>query len=208
MFRKFPDDIKYIALDEAWTMLSGVLSEFIESMYRTIRKTNGSVTIITQGITEITSSKIGPAIINNSATKIILRHVNPDSLAQLQAPLGLTGHEMDLIKSVRSTEALREFFIKQGAKGKVFALEASPQLDAILTSKPVERNHLNKLVKFYQQTQPRPETGQKRPLKLNAEGNTQYEPVRVQRLDYAVDQFVEDKQARKGALAQMSMPVR
>jgi type IV secretory pathway VirB4 component len=57
-------------------MLSGVLSEFIESMYRTIRKTNGSVTIITRCITEITSSKIGPAIINNSATKIILRHIN------------------------------------------------------------------------------------------------------------------------------------
>ncbi|GAA4367772.1 TraG family conjugative transposon ATPase [Hymenobacter saemangeumensis] len=201
LFRKFPDDIKYIALDEAWTMLSGVLSEFIESMYRTIRKTNGSVTIITQGITEITSSKIGPAIINNSATKIILRHVNPDSLAQLQAPLGLTGHEMDLIKSVRSTEALREFFIKQGAKGKVFALEASPQLDAILTSKPIERNHLNQLVKFYQQTQQRPRTDKNGHVLLNAEGQIEYEPVRVQRLDYAVDQFVEDKQARKGALA-------
>ena len=201
LFRKFPDDIKYIALDEAWTMLSGVLSEFIESMYRTIRKTNGSVTIITQGITEITSSKIGPAIINNSATKIILRHVNPDSLAQLQAPLGLTGHEMDLIKSVRSTEALREFFIKQGAKGKVFALEASPQLDAILTSKPVERNYLNQLITFYQQIQQRPRTDQNGHVLLNAEGQIEYEPVRVQRLDYAVDQFVEDKQARKGALA-------
>lgn len=202
LFRKFPDDIKYIALDEAWTMLSGVLSEFIESMYRIIRKTNGSVAIITQGITEITSSKIGPAIINNSATKIILRHVNPNSLAQLQAPLGLTGHEMDLIKSVRSTEALREFFIKQGAKGKVFALEASPQLDAILTSKPVERNHLNKLVKFYQQTQQRPRTDKNGHVQLTANGQLEYEPVRVQRLDYAVDQFVEDKQARKGALPQ------
>ena len=31
LFRKFPDAVKYIALDEAWTMLSGVLSEFIES---------------------------------------------------------------------------------------------------------------------------------------------------------------------------------
>ncbi|TYZ06117.1 type IV secretion system protein VirB4 [Hymenobacter lutimineralis] len=202
LFRKFPDDIKYIALDEAWTMLSGVLSEFIESMYRTIRKTNGSVTIITQGITEITSSKIGPAIINNSATKIILRHVNPDSLAQLQAPLGLTGHEMDLIKSVRSTEALREIFIKQGAKGKIFGVEASPQLDAILTSKPVERNYLNKLVKFYQQTNLKPVLDRNGRPKLDAEGNTQYEPVKVQRLDYAVDQFVEDKQARKGVLAQ------
>lgn len=197
LFRKFPDAVKYIALDEAWTMLSGVLSEFIESMYRTIRKTNGSVTIITQGIHEITSSKIGPAVINNSSTKIILRHINPDSLAQLQAPLGLTGHEMDLIKSVRATDQLREFFIKQGGKAKVYALEASPQLDAILTSKPVERNHLNNLVKFYQQHQ--------RTLKVDKNGQPvlkdgipQFKTTVVQRLDYAVDQFVEDKQ--KGAL--------
>ncbi|MBC6700214.1 TraG/VirB4 family ATPase, partial [Hymenobacter puniceus] len=148
-----------------------------------------------------TSSKIGPAIINNSATKIILRHVNPDSLAQLQAPLGLTGHEMDLIKSVRSTDALREIFIKQGAKGKIFGVEASPQLDAILTSKPVERNYLNKLVKFYQQTNRKPVLDKSGRLQLDAEGNPQYEPVKVQRLDYAVDQFVEDKQARTGVLA-------
>jgi conjugal transfer ATP-binding protein TraC len=201
LFRKFPDSVKYIALDEAWTMLSGVLSEFIESMYRTIRKTNGSVTIITQGITEITNSKIGPAIINNSATKVILRHINPDSLAQLQAPLGLTGHEMDLIKSVRSTDALREFFIKQGGKGKVFALEASPQLDAILTSKPVERNHLNTLVKFYQQHDRKLKHDKNGRVVLGPDGAPVYEEVKVQRLDYAVDQFVEDKQARKGALA-------
>jgi conjugal transfer ATP-binding protein TraC len=201
LFRKFPDSVKYIALDEAWTMLSGVLSEFIESMYRTIRKTNGSVTIITQGITEITNSKIGPAIINNSATKVILRHINPDSLAQLQAPLGLTGHEMDLIKSVRSTDALREFFIKQGGKGKVFALEASPQLDAILTSKPVERNHLNTLVKFYQQHDRKLKHDKNGRILLGPDGAPVYEEVKVQRLDYAVDQFVEDKQARKGALA-------
>ena len=200
LFRKFPDAVKYIALDEAWTMLSGVLSEFIESMYRTIRKTNGSVTIITQGITEITSSKIGPAIINNSATKIILRHINPDSLAQLQAPLGLTGHEMDLIKSVRSTDSLREFFIKQGGKGKVFALEAPPQLDAILTSKPVERNYLNKLVKFYQQHNRKLKHDKSGRVVLGPDGAPEYEVIKVQRLDYAVDQFVEDKQARKGAL--------
>ncbi len=201
LFRKFPDAVKYIALDEAWTMLSGVLSEFIESMYRTIRKTNGSATIITQGITEITNSKIGPAIINNSATKIVLRHINPDSLAQLQSPLGLTGHEMDLIKSVRSTDALREFFIKQGGKGKVFALEASPQLDAILTSKPVERNHLNKLVKFYQQHNRKIKHDKSGRVVLGLDGTPEFEEVKVQRLDYAVDQFVEDKQARKGALA-------
>ena len=197
LFRKFPEAVKYIALDEAWTMLSGVLSEFIESMYRTIRKTNGSVTIITQGINEIVNSKIGSAIITNSGTKIILRHINPDSLAQLQAPLGLTGHEMDLIKSVRATDHLREFFIKQGDKGKVFALEASPQLDAILTSKPFERNHLNSLIKFYQQTNKRPKIDRDGRPVLGPDGTPAYEEVKVQRLDYAVEQFVEDKRNRK-----------
>ena len=197
LFRKFPDAVKYIALDEAWTMLSGVLSEFIESMYRTIRKTNGSVTIITQGINEIVTSKIGPAIIGNSATKIILRHTNPDSLAQLQKPLGFTGHEMDLIRSARSTEALREFFIKQGSKGKIFALEASPQLDAILTSKPAERNQLNSLVKFYQRHDRRLKLDKHGRVELDADGNPEYEEVAVQQLEYAVAQFVEDKQARK-----------
>ena len=102
---------------------------------------------------------------------------------------------------MRSTDALREIFIKQGAKGKIFGVEASPQLDAILTSKPMERNYLNKLVKFYQQTNRKPVLDKSGRLQLDAAGNPQYEEVKVQRLDYAVDQFVEDKQARKGALA-------
>lgn len=201
LFRKFPSAVKYIALDEAWAMLSGVLLDFIESMYRTIRKTNGSVTIITQGINEIVESKIGPAVINNSATKIILRHSNESTLAQLQAPLGLTDHEMDLIRSVRSTEHFREFFIKQGTKGKVFGLEASPQLDAILTSKPNERNYLNQLVKFYQQSHQRVKRDSLGQAVTDANGHPEYETRHTQRLDYAVNQFVEHKQARTGALA-------
>lgn len=56
-------------------------------------------------------------------------------------------------------------------------------------------------MKFYQQTQLRPKTDKNGHVVLDANGQIEYEPVRVQRLDYAVDQFVEDKQARRGALA-------
>ncbi|WP_192825182.1 VirB4 family type IV secretion system protein [Rufibacter sp. LB8] len=195
LFRKFPDDIKYIALDEAWAMLSGgVMEEFIVSMYRTIRKTNGSITIITQGIQEIVESRIGYALINNSSTKIILRHSNPDSLAKLQTPLGFTNHEMDLIKSVRSTADFREFFIKQGTKGKVYILEAAPELGAILSSKPVERNHLNRLVKRYQQQHKRFAMDKNGKVKME-NGYPVFETFTEQRLDYAVEQFTEDKRA-------------
>ncbi|MFB9865587.1 VirB4 family type IV secretion system protein [Rufibacter immobilis] len=195
LFRKFPDDIKYIALDEAWAMLSGgVMEDFIVSMYRTIRKTNGSITIITQGIQEIVESRIGYALINNSSTKIILRHSNPDSLAKLQTPLGFTNHEMDLIKSVRSTADFREFFIKQGTKGKVYILEAAPELGAILSSKPVERNHLNRLVKRYQQQHKRFAIDKNGKMKME-NGYPVFETFTEQRLDYAVEQFTEDKRA-------------
>ncbi|KAA5539646.1 VirB4 family type IV secretion system protein [Adhaeribacter rhizoryzae] len=195
LFRKFPDDIKYIALDEAWAMLSGgVMEDFIVSMYRTIRKTNGSITIITQGIGEIVESKIGYALINNSSTKIILRHANPDSMAQLQTPLGFTNHEMDLIKSVRSTADFREFFIKQGSKGKVYVLEAAPELNAILSSKPLERNHLNRLVKRYQQQHKRFVIDKNGKVKTE-NGLPIFETYTEQRLDYAVEQFTEDKRA-------------
>ncbi len=195
LFRKFPDDIKYIALDEAWAMLSGgVMEDFIVSMYRTIRKTNGSITIITQGIGEIVESKIGYALINNSSTKIILRHANPDSLSQLQTPLGFTNHEMDLIKSVRSTADFREFFIKQGSKGKVYILEAAPELSAILSSKPLERNHLNRLVKRYQQQHKRFVIDKNGKVKTE-NGYPVFETFTEQRLDYAVEQYTEDKRA-------------
>jgi conjugal transfer ATP-binding protein TraC len=200
LFRKFPDDVKYIALDEAWALLAGVLSEFIVSMYRTIRKTNGSITIITQGISEIVESSIGDALINNSSTKIILRHSNPDSLKKLQAPLGFTAHEMDLVRSCREGVGFREFFIKQGTKGKIFALEASPQLDAILSSKPVERNYLNRLVEQYKVNVP--------VLERDANGTVvllEGQPVWTTRTDVrlapAVDQFVEHKLAKSGELA-------
>jgi conjugal transfer ATP-binding protein TraC len=168
--------------------------DFIVSMYRTIRKTNGSITIITQGIGEILESRIGYALINNSSTKIILRHSNPDSLAKLQTPLGFTHHEMDLIRSVRSTSDFREFFIKQGSKGKVYILETAPELSAILTSKPQERNHLNRLVKRYQQQHKRFAFDKNGKVKTS-NGLPVMEAFTGQRLDYAVEQFIEDKRA-------------
>lgn len=166
--RKFPDDIKYIYLDEAWSMLSGTLSEFIESMFRTIRKNNGSCCIITQGIDEIISSPIGPAIITNAATQIILNHTDKNAIEKLARHLGLTDHEMEKIISIRVSKNYREFFIKQGDYGKVYLLEASPYLDAVLSSKPMERNYLKKLVERF--------------------GN----------IAYGVNQYVEDKKLGRG----------
>jgi type IV secretory pathway VirB4 component len=200
IFRKFENDVKYIVLDEAWTMLSGVLSEFIESMYRTIRKTNGSVTIITQGINEIVQSRIGRAIIGNTLTFIILRHENPADLDLLQIPLGFTNHEMDLIRSIRFLPAVREIFIKQDGRSKIFGVEVPPEMDAILTSRPKERDYLNLLISRFQQTITRVKLDKEGRPVMGSDGPV-IEVVKRKNIEHAVAQFVEDKQSKRGAFA-------
>jgi len=163
--RKYPDDIKYLYLDEAWTMLSETMGEFVENMYRTVRKNNGSICIITQGVSEITNSPVGQAIIDNADTRIILNHTDSEAVAKLGKVFGFTPHEIDKINSIGKGNTYRELFIKQGEYGKVYCMEVSPYEHAVLSSKPKERNYLKALLEYYQ-------------------GNT----------NYAINHFVEEKQ--------------
>jgi conjugal transfer ATP-binding protein TraC len=162
---------KYFYMDEAWSMLSDSLGDFVMGMYRTIRKAKGSMCIITQGIGEIIKSSIGPAILQNAATKIILNHIEvPQEIPVLAQHLGFTEHEMKLIMSIRKDDAegFRELFIKQGDFGKVYLMEVALSIDAILTSQPEEREYLRDLQKQFG-------------------GN----------IHYAINQYVETKQASK-----------
>ncbi|CAA9299444.1 MAG: hypothetical protein AVDCRST_MAG56-5295, partial [uncultured Cytophagales bacterium] len=151
VIRKFPTQRKYFYMDEAWSMLSDSMGEFVEGMYRTVRKNNGAMCIITQGIREIVDSKIGPAILANAATQIILNHTDVTEVAKLAGHLGFTEHEVELIRSIRRNDAegYRELFIKQGDYAKVYLMEVSPAMDAILTSKPEERDYLRRLQKQF-----------------------------------------------------------
>jgi type IV secretory pathway VirB4 component len=103
--------------------------------------------IITQSVHEIISSKIGPAVLANAATQIILNHTDASEILHLAGHLGFTDHEVELIRSIRrnDVEGYRELFIKQGDFAKVYLMEVAPAVDAILTSKPEERDYLRKL---------------------------------------------------------------
>ncbi|MDJ1505227.1 type IV secretion system protein VirB4 [Xanthocytophaga agilis] len=151
VIRKYPEQRKYFYMDEAWSMLSDGMGNFVESMYRTVRKNNGSMCIITQGISEIVSSKIGPAILQNAATYVILNHSDQTEITKLASHLGLTSHEVELIRSIRKNDAegWRELFIKQGDFAKIYLMEVSVKIDAILTSKPEERDYLRRLQKQF-----------------------------------------------------------
>lgn len=146
---RYPNAEKYIYIDEAWSMLNG-LDTFIESMYRTSRKMKGSITIITQGIHEIVSSRIAHAILTNSVNHIILNHAgNEASFADMQTHLGYTDHMIDMIKSlgVDVNKKWREIFTVRNGKPKVFLVEAGPHLTVALSSTASVRNKLNALQK-------------------------------------------------------------
>lgn len=136
-------------MDEAWSMLSEGMGDFVEMMYRTIRKNNGSMCIITQGVKEIEDSAVGPVIVANADTKIILNHQDTKQLDRVAAVLGFTKHELDKMRSIRVAKSWREIFIRQGEYGKIFRLEAAPNIYPLLTSKPAEREHLRDLTKSY-----------------------------------------------------------
>ena len=146
---KFPEEEKYIYMDEAWSMLSGTFAEFIEEMYRTIRKSKGSMWIITQGVDEIVKSRIGNAILINAEIKVLLKHYDQKMISQVETHMGLTAHEMEKFISLRKEPQFREIFVKMGDLSRVFALEPSEHHAIVLSSKPDERNHLVRLMKKY-----------------------------------------------------------
>lgn len=148
MIRRFPGDRKYFTMDEAWSMLSEGMGGFVEYLYRTIRKCNGSMCIITQGVDELEGG-IGSIIKNKCETKIILNHSTEAEIKKVGLALGLTSGEMQKIGSIRVNDECRELFIKQGNQSNIFVLEVPPSEHALLTSNPVERNHLNKLKAIY-----------------------------------------------------------
>jgi conjugal transfer ATP-binding protein TraC len=146
---KYPEEEKYIYMDEAWSMLSGSFAEFIEEMYRTIRKSKGSMWVITQGVDEIVKSRIGNAILINAEIKVLLKHYDQKMISQVETHMGLTEQEMEKFISLRKESQFRELFVKMGDLSRVFALEPSEHHAIVLSSKPDERNHLVRLMKKY-----------------------------------------------------------
>jgi type IV secretory pathway VirB4 component len=147
--RKFPDEIKHFSMDEAWAMLAEAMGETVQMLFRTLRKNNGSMGIITQGIDEIVKSSVGLAIINNAETKLILYHTDKSQIKIISSHLGFTEEEQVKIQSLRKNKDCREVFIKQGNDSFVFVLEVPTSEHPVLSSNPVERNHLNRLKKAY-----------------------------------------------------------
>jgi len=96
---------KRIYMDECWENLkSRPASHVMEYWVRTLRKAAAGITFITQGLEEIAAHAIGPAILGNTATKLIL--MQKGDLAPVKQILKLNEKEMGLISSLRQQKGL------------------------------------------------------------------------------------------------------
>lgn len=137
---------KRVYIDEAWSILSGSLGEFINVGYRTIRKSNGGITIISQGIVEIADSSIGEVIRQNSASVLLLNHNSvPSSVPVVQKFFALTDHTIDLIKSLRVGDTWREFLLIRSGFPQVFSVNVGPHASAAFSTRPEDRNEIEAL---------------------------------------------------------------
>jgi type-IV secretion system protein TraC len=136
---------KRIILDEAWQLLkSNAAAGFMEYCARTLRKTGSGITFITQGVEEIVESPIGPAIMNNTATKFILLQRGDSEI--LKNALKLNSQELNLIYSLEQRKGeFSEGFMIEGDHRQVIRIYPSPFEYWLSTSDASDNQHIQEL---------------------------------------------------------------
>ena len=139
------DTSKRVILDESWELLkSPAASSFMEYAARTFRKTGSGISFITQGVEEIAQSSIGSAILNNTATKLIM--LQKGDTRVLSQALKLNNQEMRLIQSLEQRKGMfAEGFLMAGDTRQVIRISPSPVEYWISTSDARDNQFLEKL---------------------------------------------------------------
>jgi type IV secretion system protein VirB4 len=127
-----------IVVDEGWKALDDeVFVGRVRDWEKTIRKRNGVIGFCTQNASDALESRIGPAIIEQTATQIFFP--NPKARrADLVAGFGLSDHEFDLVRSLPDTA--RCFLVKQADHSVVARLDLSGLSDELAILAGTERS--------------------------------------------------------------------
>ena len=117
-------------MDEFWKILdgSGGLKEFAKNKQKTIRKQNGLGIFATQSPEDALQSDISAALIEQTATLVLLPNPNASHEDYVQG-LKLTDAEYQVVKSL--DERSRCFLVKQGHASSVCQLNLRGMDDAL-----------------------------------------------------------------------------
>ena len=139
------DTRKEIVLDEVWAQMKvPAAASFMEDFARTARKTGTGITFITQGVEEIVASPIGPAILNNTATKFVMLQRGDSEI--LRQTLKLNNQELNLIQSLAQKKGeYSEGFMIEGDHRQVIRVFPTPIEYWLSTSDSQDNRHLESM---------------------------------------------------------------
>lgn len=143
--RRLGDERKIIMIEEAWkAIMKEGMANFIKYLYKTVRKFNGSVGVVTQEIDDLLASPIiKETIITNADIKILLDHKKfANDIDKLIKLYKLSEEEAQILLSLNKandpTKKYKEVFISfNGVQFKAYRVELSrEQYIAYTTEKP------------------------------------------------------------------------
>jgi len=136
---------KIILIEEAWSAISNNgMATFLRYLYKTVRKFNGSVGIITQELEDIVGNPfVKNTILNNSDIQVLLDQTKyqtrfEDLAKLLGLPASETKKVMSINKVPRAGEKFKDVYIRLGSFGKVYSVLVSPEEAAMFTTEASE----------------------------------------------------------------------
>ncbi len=125
---------KMLVIDEAWMVLSaGEEGEYILRLVKTCRKFNLSLTMITQDVEDVLTSRAGRAVMANTATKLLLKQ-DTTVIDEITERFHLNEAETRQLRIAGTGDAL----LIAGALRVPIGIKASPEEHKLITTKPDE----------------------------------------------------------------------
>ncbi|MCC6811248.1 MAG: ATP-binding protein [Deltaproteobacteria bacterium] len=115
-----------VVFDECWALLNNPpAARLIENLVRTARKYGAGLWCLSQSAEDFLSSSIGPALLSNSFTRVLLRHAfGHERVAQV---FGLTDYSEAAFRSLGSKAGeYAEAFLQVGDKAELVQVSPSP----------------------------------------------------------------------------------
>ena len=146
------DRKKFLIQDEAWRDLcqGGDMQAFLVEMYRTVRKLNGQITLITQALDDLLNSKVADALtVNTSYYWLIGNNHKEESLSKISCSSSVGRMELSFydIKRIRSQQSKRDFYLLTPYYSGQLRFYPTKEFCALATTNPNDKKILRKHMK-------------------------------------------------------------
>jgi hypothetical protein len=139
---------KLLVIDEAWNDLKGgAMKDFMELMFRTVRKLNGSISIITQNFLDVLNSTIGEALlVNTSYYWFVGNKHQREPLLKASASSGsgnmrLTDYD---VTTILNSKSKRDFYLLTPFFSGLLKFYPSKEFCLLATTNAEEKNMIRK----------------------------------------------------------------